>query len=172
MDSKEELFAELYSSCQQRLLGYVIGLVRNSADAQDILQQAAVTAWEKFDEFDPDTDFMRWAITIARYKTLNFIKKRRNDKVYFDQALMSQLGEHASNVSVEVAEQRGAALSQCLKKLSTADSRLIECRYTHGLGSNQIAQVVERSQPSVCNSLRRIREALMQCIKRRLAAEG
>lgn len=171
MDSKEELFAELYTNCQQRLLGYVIGLVRNGTDAQDILQQTAVTAWQKFDEFDPETDFMRWVVTIARYKTLNFVKKRRYDKVYFDQSMMEQLGDNVCNVAAELTEQRGTALSQCMKKLSSADIRLIECRYTYELGSKEIAQVIQRSQTSVCNSLKRIREALLQCVKRQMETE-
>lgn len=172
MVEKEELFAELYSCCQQRLFGYVMGLVRDNADAQDILQQTAITAWQKFDEFDPETDFMPWAVAIARYKTLNFVKKRRNSRVYFDHAMMEQLGESACAFSTEAAEERSAALAQCLKKLSKADSRLIESRYTYGLGSSQIAELLERPQSSVCNSLRRIREALLLCVKHRLATEA
>lgn len=171
MSTREDQFAELFSGSQQRLLGYVIGLVRNVADAHDILQQTAITAWRKFDEFDPDTDFMRWVIAIARFETLNFMKYRRRSKVLFDQSLIEQLGESVCDASAELIEDRGKALSLCIKKLSAADSRLIQCRYSHGLNSSQIAEVLDRSQSSVCNSLKRIRESLLGCIERRLSKE-
>ncbi|WP_252855572.1 sigma-70 family RNA polymerase sigma factor [Aeoliella straminimaris] len=171
MASAEDTFADLFSTHQQRLFGYILGLVRNTSDAQDVLQQTAVTAWQKFGGFDLDTEFFPWAVTIARYEALNFMKYRRRSRLCFDQELMEQLGEDACEVSGEVAEVRLAALGECLKKLPAADSKLIECRYTHGLSSLQIADVLERSQPSVCNSLRRIRENLMRCISRSLSQE-
>jgi RNA polymerase sigma-70 factor (ECF subfamily) len=169
MTTKEDLFAELFGANQQRLFGYVLALVRNSADAQDILQQTAVTAWQKFDAFDPDTDFFRWATTIARYEMLNFTKYRRRSRLYFDQELMEQLAEDAGELSNEIAEARSQALSDCLKKLPATDGKLLECRYAHGLGSYQIAELLDRSQSSVCNSLRRIRENLLRCIESKLS---
>jgi RNA polymerase sigma-70 factor (ECF subfamily) len=169
MPSKEDQFADLLSANQQRVFGYILGLVRNTSDAQDILQQTAVTAWRKFDSFDPDSEFLRWAITIARFETMNFIKYRRRSRLYFDQQLMEQLGEDVCDDSSDESEVRLKALGDCLKKLPAADSKLIECRYTHGLSSLQIAELLERSQPSVCNSLRRIRENLMHCISKNLS---
>jgi DNA-directed RNA polymerase specialized sigma24 family protein len=82
---------------------------------------------------------------------------------------MEQLGEEACEVASDDVEIRLQALGECLKKLPAADSRLIECRYTHGLSSLQIAELFERTQPSICNSLRRIRENLMRCISRNLS---
>ena len=169
MSTKEDRFAEFFGANQQRILGYIVGLVRNTSDAQDILQQAAVTAWQKFKDFDSDTEFFRWAITIARYETLNFVKYRRRSRLYFDQELMEQLGEDACEVSSDEAESRLKALAECVKKLPADDSKLIECRYTHGLSSLQISELFERSQPSICNSLRRIRENLMRCISQNLS---
>jgi len=167
--TKEELFADCFSANQQRIFGYVMGLVRNTSDAQDILQQTAVTAWRKFEDFDPKTEFLRWAVTIARYETLNFIKYRRRSRLYFDQQLMEQLGEDACEGSNAEVELRLQALGECLKKLPAIDSKLIECRYSHGLSSLQIAELLERSQPSICNSLRRIRENLSRCISKNLS---
>ena len=171
MSGKEELFAELYSQSQQRLLGYVVGLVRNTADAQDILQQTAITAWRKFDDFKQNTDFIRWVITIARYETLNFLRSKRSNKVCFNQSLMQQLEENVCEFSSDAVEEQSEALSMCLKKLSSSDHKMVQCRYTYGLGTSQIAKVLDRSPSSVCNSLKRIRDGLLRCIQRRLAEE-
>jgi RNA polymerase sigma-70 factor (ECF subfamily) len=171
-NNQEEQFAELFSIHQQRLFGYILGLVRNTADAQDILQQTAVTLWKKFGDFDPDTDFVRWGITVARFQTLNFLKYRRRSRAYFNQELMEQLGEEFGTKSDEVLEARRDALADCLSKLPGPDRKLIECRYSLGLGSRPISGMLERSQASICNSLRRIRESLLRCIESKTDEEA
>jgi RNA polymerase sigma-70 factor, ECF subfamily len=175
--AKEELFAQLFGANQLRLLGYVMGLVRNFADAQDIVQQTATTAWLRFSDFDPangaemksrqasESNFFRWTATIAKHETLNFKKYRRRSRVYFDQELMEQLGQTVLEITSDNRGERGEALTNCLKKLPSADSKLVECRYAHGLASHQIAELLGRSQSSVCNSLRRIRENLLRCMQ-------
>lgn len=169
MTSREDEFASYFSANQQRIFGYILGLVRNTSDAQDVLQQTAVTAWQKFGSFDAATDFLPWAVTVARYEALNFMKYRRRSRLCFDQDLMEKLGDDVCEFEGEDVEDRLAALGECLKKLPAIDSKLIECRYTHGLSSLQIADILDRSQPSVCNSLRRIRETLMRCISKNLS---
>lgn len=172
MPSQHDAFAELFSKHQVRLNGYVFGLVRSAADAQDIVQQTAITARRKFDSFDQSTDFFRWTVTIARFEALRFLNYRRRNLQFFDEELMAQLADDAAEVSNDYVEAEFEALSGCLKKLSPADSKIVECRYQLGLGSRQISELLDRTQPSVCNSLRRIRTNLGRCIQRQLAQKG
>lgn len=169
---KEEQFAELFSAHQQRVFGYILGLVRNANDAHDVLQQAAIAMWKKFPEFELGTDFGRWSITVARYEALNFLKYRRRNRVFFNQELVEQLGDEFSEMTNQHLGARRDALRSCLSKLRNPDRKLIECRYAHGLNSRQIAELQERSQASICNSLRRIRESLLRCIELSIAKEG
>lgn len=166
--STEELFEDLLSAHQHRVYGYIFAMLRDTADAQDVLQQTAVILWQKFDQFDPETDFFRWAVTVARYEVLNFTKYRRRSRVYFNQDLMEQLADDLSGQGNAFVEDRRGALKECMQKLPTADRKLIESRYSHGLGSRQMSEILGRSPSSICNSLRRIREALHGCIEHAL----
>lgn len=172
MPARDDLFADLFSTHQQRLFGYILGIVRNNSDAQDILQQTAVTLWKKFDDFDPDTEFIRWSITVARFETLNFLKYRRRSRIYFDQGLMEHLASEFSDMSADFVEARQEALKICLTKLPEDDRKLVDSRYSHKLGSRQLSELLDRSQASICNSLRRIRENLLECIQRTTAEQG
>ena len=171
MPSKEEEFAELFGAAQQRLLGMLISMLRNSEDARDVLQQTAVTAWENYSDFQAGTDFFRWMAALAKYETLTFINYKRRSKLYFKQEMMDQLVDDASGLSDETIESRCTALRECLKKLADADRKLIDCRYAHGLGSGATAALLDRPQASVCNSLRRIRQSLQLCINSTLSRE-
>ncbi|MEQ8208377.1 MAG: sigma-70 family RNA polymerase sigma factor [Lacipirellulaceae bacterium] len=169
--SPEELFEDLLSAHQHRVYGYIFAMLRDTADSQDVLQQTAVILWQKFEQFDPDTDFFRWAVTVARYEVLNFTKYRRRSRMYFNQDLMEQLADDLSGQDNDFVETRRAALKQCLQKLPEADRKLIESRYSHGLGSRQMSEILGRSPSSICNSLRRVREALHGCIEHTLLRE-
>ena len=46
---------------RRRLNGYVLSLVHNWIDADDIVQDVAVRLWQRFDDFMPDADFGAWA---------------------------------------------------------------------------------------------------------------
>lgn len=170
--TSEEQFAELFSAHQQRLFGYILALVRNTNDTHDVLQQTAISMWKKFSDFEIGTDFGRWSITVARFETLNFLKYRRRNRLVFSQELVEQLGDEFSEMSVAGLSERRDALQSCLAKLPIRDRKLVDCRYSHGLNSRQIAELQNRSQASICNSLRRIRESLLSCIKLTLAKEG
>ena len=41
--------------------GFVRSLVPRREDAAEVMQEAAVVLWEKFDEFDSSRDFRKWA---------------------------------------------------------------------------------------------------------------
>ena len=170
--AREEQFAELFSAHQQRLFGYILALVRNTNDAHDVLQQTAISMWKKFSDFEIGTEFGRWSITVARFEVLNFLKYRRRNRLMYSQELVEQLGDEFNEMSVEMLDARREALQACLAKLTNQDRKLVECRYSHGLNSRQIAELQDRSQASICNSLRRIRESLLGCIKLTLAKEG
>ena len=55
-------------------MGYIYALVHNMNDAEDIYQQTSVILWRKFEEYEAESDFFRWASIIARYEVLNFFR--------------------------------------------------------------------------------------------------
>lgn len=170
-ENQQEHFEELLSTHQHRIYAYIFALLRDASDAQDVLQQTAIILWRKFDQYEPNSNFFNWAATVARYEVLNFTKYRRRSRLYFDQVLMDRLADDAQERKSETTEDRRAALRECLEKLRPADRKMVDHRYSHGLGSRQIAEVLGRTPRSVCNSLLRIRKVLLDCIERSLQSD-
>ncbi|NLK41754.1 MAG: RNA polymerase subunit sigma-70, partial [Planctomycetes bacterium] len=56
-DSKSCEFVQLFLMSQRRIYGYVMTLVPNVSDADDIVQETASVMWTKFGEYEPGTDF-------------------------------------------------------------------------------------------------------------------
>lgn len=171
---KKSRFAELLHQSQSRLLSYIYSLVRDTNDADDLFQQTAVILWNKFDSYDPSRNFTAWACGVARLEVSNFIRSRSRKKLYLSDDLNLLLIESYTETPADPAidEERKEALSRCLGKLRERDRELLMTCYTGEEDIIRIADRIGRSSQSVHNSLKRIREALYECVRRTMAQEG
>ena len=165
-------FADLLARHQGQLLGYIYSLVRDLDDADDLFQQTSLVLWDKFDQFDPSRSFVGWACGVARYEVLNFLRSRRRDRLYFSDELSLALIEAQEELDQERLEERRTALACCMKKLRERDKDLLEACYDRASGVREVARARGRSPQSIHNSLRRIRRALFDCVRRSLAQGG
>jgi RNA polymerase sigma-70 factor (ECF subfamily) len=146
-------------------------MVHRLDDAEDVFQHAAMTMWEKFDTYQPDTNFAAWATTIARFKALDLLEAHGRARVCPSTELVNQLAQQ-EEPSTEIREARLGALADCRSRLAKPDQMLLRECYA---GSETIAIAASklgRTPQSVYVSLRRIRRMLLECIQRKLSMEG
>ena len=58
-DEKIEQFVSLLTRYQQRVYLFILSLVPDRADAEDVLQETNLVLWQKFDDFTPGSDSLR-----------------------------------------------------------------------------------------------------------------
>ncbi|MBX3434524.1 MAG: sigma-70 family RNA polymerase sigma factor [Pirellulales bacterium] len=163
-------FSELLQRSRSRVYGLIYAIVLNTTDTEDLFQQTAALLWEKFDEFQPGTDFAAWALKVARYNAANFVRSRRRERQRLTSAAIDDL--YSASVATEDgdSETRLEALKGCLAKLSDADRSLVFRCYGAGLPIKEVAQQQGRSANALYAALHRIRRNLLECVKRTLAA--
>jgi len=68
------------------LYGFALSLTRNTADANDLVQEASLRAWRSFHQFKPGTNLKAWLFTILKNTFINEYrrKKRSPEKVSLD----------------------------------------------------------------------------------------
>lgn len=170
-DRRCELFVALFARHQPALFAYVLSLVANWADAEDVVQQASVVLWRKFDEFEPGTDFAAWGCRIARFKALNLLRSRGRDRLVFSDELLELIAEEGLE-DLDRLEAERRALGQCLERLESEDRRLVQRCHAVGANVRHIAEELGRTPNALYKWLNRLRAALLTCIESRLAAEG
>jgi RNA polymerase sigma-70 factor, ECF subfamily len=171
--AKVKLFLRLFLQNERRLYAYILTLLPNRADADDVLQEASLVMWDKFEDEHPPADFVAWGCRIAYYKVLDFRKKRQRSRVFFSQALLERLAETAVEQAATLQlDERREALEGCLAKLSPRDRDLLTRRFAEGATTQSTAAAVGRSADVVYKALARIRQALFDCVTRTLAAGG
>jgi RNA polymerase sigma-70 factor, ECF subfamily len=165
-----DAFVQLLTEFQSRLYVYILSVVANDRAANDILSDTNATLWQKREEFQIGTSFAAWAFKVAYFRILAYQKKRHSDRHVFSDEFLSEVAEVAAVVSEEISEMR-SALSLCLKKLSSADRRLVNMRYESGMSVQHIAGVHHKTPNAISHALFRIRAALTQCIERTMRSE-
>lgn len=156
-------FLQQLLGCQQRLYTYILKLVVNSTDAQDVLQETNLVLIRKQAEFRDIENFTGWAARIAYNQILAHWTKKRRNRMQFDDELLNQLADEGAG-RLDTDDSGLALLGDCLDKLSRQDRDLVGKRYEANLSAGEIAAQVGRSAQAISQALYRIRYTLMRCI--------
>ena len=164
-------FVRLLLAHQNALYGYILTLVPNWSDADDLMQEVAEVMWCRFEQGEPIGNFGAWGRGIARNKILNYYARKRRERILFNSDLFEEIADRAARTSREV-NARMQAVQFCLRKLREADRLLIERMYEEGLTIKDLAGQVHRPVQGLYKAVARIHQALIRCVQRALASEG
>lgn len=156
-------FLALYSRTSNWIYSYLLSLVQDRHDADELFQEVSTFLWERFDDFEPGTEFRAWSCRVAYYKVLDWRKQTQRKPALCSEAFL----ERVSSLQLEESQRlddRREALDGCLQKLAPRDRDLIERRYSGEQSVETIAADGKRSVHAIYRSLRRIHAELLQCI--------
>lgn len=160
----------MFARNQSWLYAYLVTLLGNVADAEEVFQEVCVVLWSEYEVFDPATDFRRWASVIARNRVLGFRTKQQRDAKRLSDVAIELLAEEALE-RADLLEERRAALHGCLDKLPAADRQLVATCYGDASRSfNTVAEQLGKPVNTVYKTLQRVRRALRSCIDRSVRA--
>jgi RNA polymerase sigma-70 factor (ECF subfamily) len=168
MDAEQHRqFAERLVRNQQRVFRYVVSLVPNRADAEELFQQTCLTLWECWERYDPALDFFPWACGIAHNNVRNFRRKRQNAQPLLQADVLEILARRSLELR-QREDDRLAALQDCLAALTGGNRGVIE-GYYGGRTVQEIAEQRSASPNAIYKMLDRIRATLHDCVSMRLA---
>jgi len=169
-DERTSEFVRLLTRHERRVYAYILSLVPNWADADELLQETNVRLWKQFDKYQPGTDFGAWACTIAYYQVLTYRKRQGREKVRFSQAFVDAVAEEIEAAAPQ-ANERHRALAVCIEKLNDSQRSLVRMCYDGGHTVKDAAKELGQSAAAAYKSLQRVRKALQQCIQQNMDEE-
>jgi RNA polymerase sigma-70 factor (ECF subfamily) len=164
-------FVDLLLRNERRIYAHIRAMVLNRSDAEDLLQDTSKVLWEKFDEYEPGSDFAAWAHKVAYYEILRHLRERRTGHVVFSQQLVEQLADRSMAASSRVDETQ-EFLRQCVAELETRDRELLLRRYEPGASAGKLAAALKCPVQTVYSRLKRIRRAVFDCIQRKQSIQS
>jgi RNA polymerase sigma-70 factor (ECF subfamily) len=157
---------------QQEIYAYVLTLVPNLHDADDLFQEALTVMWRKFDQFEPGTNFMGWATRIVQFLVLDYRRHRaRSRQIQLSDQVLEVLAEQMPAVQDRMAD-RLELLKRCMSRLDDRAKRLVKMRYERNTPIREMAPILELSIRQIQRTLASINGILLRCMRRNLSMEG
>src|SRR5690348_14791018 len=84
-------FEQMYQRSHRRAYHLAYRLTGNAADAEDLVQDAYLRAWDHFDRYDPSRSFEGWLFRILTNRALDLRRrKKRVQMIPLDMLLMEE----------------------------------------------------------------------------------
>lgn len=171
MDETRRQATRLWTVAQPVVSAFVTSVIRDFKDRDDVLQDIAVAAIESFDAYDTERPFVPWVMGVARNQVGLYLRRRRRDRLTFDQETVELLATAFSEVT-PLQRQRLDALADCLKQVTGRAHTLCQLRYRDDLKPAAIAARLGMQPNAVAKALQRIRDQLRICVSQRAAPGG
>ena len=157
-------FVQLLTSHQSRLYAYVLSLLGDRTQAQDVMQETNAVLWRKAHEFKLGTNFGAWMLKVAYFQVMAHRRRLTRDRLVFDDDFIQKIAEDAER-QCERQEEKQRLLSECIRKLNKRYQELIRRGYSEGATLKSIAAQSGQSENSIKQALFRARTALIECVK-------
>src|SRR5579872_1628466 len=174
-------FSELVRRYEGKIFRLAQHITQNREDAEDVLQETFMKAYEHLDQFKGDSKFYTWIVRIAVNQALMKLRRRKTDKsVSLDETI--DTGE--DTVTREIAtwdedpeqrfsrEELGGLLDTAIQSLDAPYRSVFVLRDIDELSTEETAEALGLSVPAVKSRLLRARLQLREKLTRYFKRKG
>jgi RNA polymerase sigma-70 factor, ECF subfamily len=174
-------FGELVRRYEGKIFRLAQHVTNNREDAEDVLQETFMKAYEHLDQFKGDSKFYTWIVRIAVNQALMKLRRRKTDKSV---SLDEQIDTGEDTIVREIAawdedpEQRfsrdelGGILDHAVDSLEPAYRSVFVLRDVEELSTEETAEALGLSIPAVKSRLLRARLQLREKLTRYFKRKG
>lgn len=153
-------FEVLLQNESKKIYNYLLKILRNKEDAEDILQETFIAFHKRMNTIK-ESSYKSYLFRTAYHKALNLIKKKKaKNKLVTNYYEM----EHFEDESTNNNEQQNELVKDALSQLKQEEALLIELQFYQKMNYKQIAEVLETTQSAVDSKLVRAKKKLIKII--------
>lgn len=151
----------LFQRYSPRLFGVARRVLRNEAEAEDVVQQVFLDVFRSIDQFEPcKGSFQTWILMFAYQRTLNRRRHLFANRAHVTQPLEEM--DAASEMTLDRARELRLSVRNALCALKPHQRRTIEWIYFEGLTAEEVAARTGETVSMVRHNLYRGLEKLRQ----------
>lgn len=174
-------FGELLRRYEGKIFRLALHITQNREDAEDVLQEAFLKAYEHLDQFQGQSKFYTWIVRIAVNQALMKLRKRKSDRSV---SLDDEIDTGEDKVAREIAawdenpeqrytrEEMNQILTSAIEGLAPIYRAVFVLRDVDGLSTEEAAEALDLSVPAVKSRLLRARLQLRDKLTRYFKRKG
>ena len=166
--NSEEIVKLAYKSTNQ-LKAYIYSICRDWNMVDDIMQETLVSLMKNCESYDESREFLSWALTIARRRTVDQLRKEGRSRLVFTNEVYEGLEDDFC--SIEERQSQGQTifyLKECMKSLSFDNQKIMKMKYFQKMKVDLISKKLGRSFLSIQSLLDRLRQKLKKCVLQKM----
>jgi len=154
----------LFARHHVRVYRFLLRLIRNEATAEDLVSEVFLEVWRQAEKFEGRAAVSTWMLGIARFKALTALRRRGEEELDEDEA--AAIADHTDDPEVALAKKdKGAALRQCLTRLSAEHREIVDLVYYHEKSVEEVASIVGIPEATVKTRMFYARKKLSELLK-------
>ena len=171
---RTDAYAVLVDKYKDSAFALAVRLVKNYTDAEEVLQEAFVKAYQSLKKFRGEAAFSSWLYRIVYTTGISFIRKKKLD---FSCDVDHELSNTSSEMyrsgfeEMNLSEQQNY-LKKAIDMLKPEDSFLLTLYYYEESNTVEIAKITGLKESNVRVKLMRARMQLKTCLETLLHAEA
>jgi len=171
-------FATLYRLTSAHLLGVVLRINSDRAQAEDLLQEVYVKIWGAAGSFDAQrAQPMTWLTSIARHQAIDSLRRKKVEPQWVTTRAGAEpddddeLLDHLASSDAGPMELLGQAVQArsvaiCMKGLTAEQQQTLALAFYQGLSHSEVADQLRQPLGTVKSWVRRGLLALRSCLER------
>ena len=174
-------FSTLLNRYESKIFRLAMNITQNREDAEDVLQEAFLKAYEHLDQFQGNSRFYTWIVRIAVNQALMKLRKRKTDRSV---SLDEQIDTGEDTVIREIAswdpdpeqqfsqDELHTILTEAVDQLAPIYRAVFVLRDVDGLSTEETAEALDLTVPAVKSRLLRARLQLREKLTRFFKRKG
>ncbi len=150
-------YKAMYNTC--------LRVVNETAEAEDIMQEAFLAAFTRINEYSGDVSFGAWLKSIVINKSIDHLRKK---KMFFEEIQNNITGESEDFdplIQTESIEKQVDKIKSCISQLPEGCRVVLSLYLLEGYDHDEIAQILKISSSTSRSQYTRARKKLLQLIQ-------
>lgn len=152
---------EVYNRYQKAMYNVAIRIVKDTAEAEDVMQESFITAFSKLDTFKGDATFGSWLKRIVVNNSITQYKKMKRFVPLPEGGVEDQADESYDGVSEEdYTSIKAGQILNCLNALNDSYKQVLSLHLIEGYDYEEICEIMNISYANVRTLVSRAKESL------------
>lgn len=152
---------EVYNRYQRAMYNTAFRIVKDTAEAEDVMQESFLTAFQKLDTFKGDAAFGAWLKRIVVNNSIaQFRKSQRISTVPDDQLSLAVEDEEDGLDAEDYAKVQASQLMESMNQLHDNYRQILSLHFVEGFDYEEICQIMDISYANCRTMISRAKESL------------
>lgn len=160
---------ELYRKYCDGMYIVAMRFVKNTDDAEDVLQESFIKAFQKLHQFEGEVTFGAWLKRIVINKCIDFLKSKKEKLVPLDEGYMHVATDNNWNVPSTISLEQ---IKNAIEKLNAKYKYVVMMFLMEGFDHKEIAQILNISESACRTRLLRGKGQLKELLREKRYGTG